>query len=124
MNRGLGHAFLRHVERTRLLLYVLDCSQEPAAVQDALNVLLEEVELHSPGRSLSSSAVLASKMDLVNQDSLFAIEEMAEEHGMPVLQVSAKDGQGVGLLKQQLWEHIEQPKRPLEPESDYEEEGF
>ena len=68
-NRGLGHEFLRHIERTSILIYVLDMSKgtsehenTPAPLQD-LQVLKKELEMYQQGLSSRSSIVVANKMD-------------------------------------------------------------
>jgi GTP-binding protein len=68
-NRGLGHAFLRHIERSRLLVYVLDISQ-PHAWDDFMT-LIKELERHQPGMALQKRGlVIANKADIVSTDLL------------------------------------------------------
>jgi len=64
-NRGLGHQFLRHIERTRILLYVLDMSGEDG--RDPLEdfeVLRRELELHKPELVRKPFIVACNKMDI------------------------------------------------------------
>ena len=91
-NRGLGHAFLRHVERTRVILYVLDSSEPPEVVEENLRVLLDEVEAYSPGLSLAHSALLASKTDCAAEGSVTQVQMLAQELGVQSLEVSAIEG--------------------------------
>ncbi len=64
-DRGLGHEFLRHVERTSLLCFVLDlgAAQHPVDQFDALRT---ELELYLPGLSLRPSIIAANKADIAN----------------------------------------------------------
>lgn len=62
-NRGLGHEFLRHIERTAFLVYVLDVSGEEGSAIKAFNVLQNELEMHEPGLSQRSRCIVANKMD-------------------------------------------------------------
>lgn len=66
-NVGLGHAFLRHIERTSVLCYVLDMGgvdgRDPLADLDALK---NELELYMPGLSKRASMIVANKMDMEN----------------------------------------------------------
>lgn len=65
LNRGLGHSFLRHVERVQGLVFVVDAAgSERRSPVDDLRQLLEELELYQPGLSKTPSLVLANKCDL------------------------------------------------------------
>ena len=68
-NVGLGHAFLRHIERTSVLCYVLDMGgvdgRDPL---DDLDALKNELELYMPGLSKRASMIVANKMDLENAE--------------------------------------------------------
>jgi len=66
LNRGLGFSFLRHVERCRCLLYVVDLSCADPGHQ--LNVLRSELELYEPGLSRRPHLVVGNKVDLVEAD--------------------------------------------------------
>lgn len=90
-NRGLGHAFLRHIERTKLLCYVLDVSLPDP--YETLLLLRSELEAYQPGLGSSRALVVANKIDLP-----FADERLAELearlavnlHGFPGLAWTAK----------------------------------
>lgn len=62
-NRGLGHEFLRHIERTKFLAYVLDMSSPSGEMVDDLAILRNELELHEEGLSKRQSCIVANKMD-------------------------------------------------------------
>lgn len=62
-NRGLGHDFLRHIERTSLLCFVLDLAAEEPPVQQ-LSALQRELELYQPGLSQRPCLIAANKSDL------------------------------------------------------------
>ena len=64
-NRGLGHTFLKHIERTKVLLYVLDgASTEGRDPGDDLENLMEELRLYNPELMQKPSLVFANKIDL------------------------------------------------------------
>ncbi len=98
--RGLGHQFLRHVERTRVLLYLVDASAENPARD--LEVLAREVSLYSAALGEKPRRVVITKADLLP----------AEEHaaapsrlGLPGARlISAHSGEGLGGLVDELWE--------------------
>jgi GTP-binding protein len=100
--KGLGHEFLRHVERTRALLLLVDPSLEPP--ERALDVLRAELQRH--GRRLAELpfAVVVTKQDLLAEDqreeALDAARQWAQEQGaLDVLPISAVTGQGLDKLK-------------------------
>ena len=66
-NRGLGHNFLRHIERCETLLYVVDLSSaDGVSPWRALEILERELEAYLPGLSKRTSVVIGTKMDAPN----------------------------------------------------------
>jgi GTP-binding protein len=101
---GLGLQFLRHVERTRVLLHVVDASgmsgRDP--VQD-LDLVREEVRRYAPDLAERPQLVVATKRDLVGeQDPLPELRRAADRLGFPVVPVSAATGEGLEALKRRL----------------------
>ncbi len=103
--KGLGHEFLRHVERTRALLLLVDPSLEPPG--RALDVLRSELKRH--GRRLAELpyAVLVTKQDLLDEagaaEAVDMVREWGRDHGaLEVLPISSATGQGIGELKKLL----------------------
>lgn len=95
--KGLGHEFLRHTERARVLVVLLDPT--PIQVQsytEQLNVLLGELEAHSPELLSRPRIVAVNKMDAVPDPA--GIEAWAEESGGDVHLISAVDGEGLDRL--------------------------
>ncbi|CAA6654971.1 unnamed protein product [Spirodela intermedia] len=92
-NRGLGHAFLRHIERTKVLAYVVDLA---AAL--GLRDLVVELERHQEGLSARPSLVVANKVDEDGAEAVF--EELRRRVlGVPIFAVSAVLEEGVPELK-------------------------
>lgn len=121
--KGLGLEFLRHIARTRVLLYVLDASQEPRAT---LELLRSELRSYDPELLSRPSVIALNKADLLEPEELQ--ERIAEltGFGLPVLPVSATQGQGLPELVGVLFSLVEAaPKPRLEapvpqpPEADY-----
>jgi len=99
--RGLGHAFLRHAERARVLLLLLDPSplQElPVARQH--EVLLAELERHDPALAARPRVVAVNKADL--PEAADAASALAAARGETVHLVSAVTGQGIEALMHAL----------------------
>ena len=102
---GLGLQFLRHVERTRVLLYVVDASGVSGRDAGAdLRAVREEVRLWNAGLLERPQLVAASKRDLVagDPDPLPGLMREAREQGLEVVPISAVTGAGLPELKQRL----------------------
>lgn len=101
---GLGLQFLRHVERTRVLLHVVDASgataRDPAA---DLRLVREEVRSYLPELLERPQLVAATKRDVEGApDALAALERAAAKLGLEVVPVSAVTGDGLVRLKRRL----------------------
>jgi GTP-binding protein len=97
---GLGIQFLRHVERTRLLVHLVDVSditgRDPA--QD-FYVILRELDSFSPAMASKPMFVVASKIDACqDRERLEAVRRVAEERGLPFFAISAVTGEGLDSL--------------------------
>ncbi|MBE9155895.1 GTPase ObgE [Nodosilinea sp. LEGE 06152] len=104
---GLGHEFLRHIERTRLLLHVVDATAEHPL--DNFHTIQQELEAY--GRDLSDRPqVLAlNKVDALTPEVLG--ELMGQFEGLvpgPVYGISAVAGTGLGPMLQQIWTLLDQ----------------
>jgi GTP-binding protein len=107
--KGLGNDFLRHAERTKLLIYLLDGSS--SSVVDDLGTLDKEIALY---KDLSHKAkiVAVSKVDLPEvQASLSAMQQCFSKVGVPVFYISAVSGQAVLELTGKAMEMVEQASR-------------
>jgi GTPase len=108
--RGLGHQFLRHTERTRLLVHMLDL--DPATARDPLHdfaVINDELRRYSSELAARPQVVVPNKIDLSDvEERLAAVQQFCATRGLPVIPVSAVTGQGlpelVLVLGQHLWE--------------------
>ena len=97
---GLGLQFLRHVERTRLLLHVIDVSgvegRDP--VQD-FNIINEELKKYSEKLANRKQIIVANKIDSMQDESLYnKLEKMAKEKNIEIWKISAVTGEGVNEL--------------------------
>jgi len=116
---GLGHEFLRHAERTRCLIHVIDM----AAIEgrDPVNdyhLINRELALYSPALARRPQVVAANKMDL--PDAARNLERFRREvPDVPVFPISAATGEGVRALMLAVAEMLERLPEP-EPVSDQE----
>lgn len=105
--KGLGLEFLRHISRTRLLIYVLDVSAEPSATLAALQ---RELEAYDPELLKLPALIALNKIDLVTAAEVAAAEQALARFGLPVVAVSASTGAGLEALKAALFALL--PQRP------------
>ena len=98
---GLGHDFLKHVERTRLLLHIVDASgfegRDP--VEDIENIN-GELAKYSEALAALPQILVANKIDAVDPDcdNLARLQAYAQAHDMPFFEISAVSGQGIKPL--------------------------
>lgn len=99
---GLGLQFLRHIERTRLLLHFLDVSgSEGRNPVEDFNVINEELKKYSEKLSTRKQVIVANKIDVMQDDSLYQeVEKMAKEKGIEIFKISAATGEGIKELMQ------------------------
>ncbi|QIA27963.1 GTPase ObgE [Thermaerobacter sp. PB12/4term] len=97
---GLGHEFLRHIQRTRVLIYVVDAAAtEGRDPQQDLATLQDELEAYEPALLDRPGVVAANKMDLPQAaQHLPALEEAARAAGLELVPISAATGEGVDRL--------------------------
>ncbi len=115
---GLGHDFLKHIERTRLLLYMLDVSKGEEVIKD-FEVLKKELELFNPELLKKDYLIALNKIDLFpDLDSIKPIvEKFPEEDKNRIYLISAVTGQGVVDLLYTLWERLKELKSKENVES-------
>jgi GTP-binding protein len=97
---GLGHRFLRHIERCRVLLHLVDLADaEP--VYRRVETLNEELTLYDPTLATRTTMLVGTKADAVSDRSHPAeLAEIASELGVPYVVISAVSGEGVeGMLE-------------------------
>ncbi|MCS7217819.1 MAG: GTPase ObgE [Thermus sp.] len=110
--RGLGLEFLRHIARTRVLLYVLDAADEPLR---ALATLRQEVAAYDPSLLRRPSLIALNKVDLLPPEAVAAQVAALAREGLPVLPVSALTGEGLPGLKEALWGLVQATPAPELP---------
>jgi GTP-binding protein len=98
---GLGHEFLRHVERCSLLLHLVDLSADEHPDQDA-EVVARELELHSKVLAEKPRLVCGSKLDSAIPGNSEKLRAYAKRHGYDYHEISAVTGDGVRELVRKL----------------------
>ena len=120
---GLGHRFLSHLERTRVLIHVVDVSsasgRDPVA---DFETITRELQMF-PGRDSAGErlqdkpvVVAANKIDALDDPSrLQRLREHLQAAGLPLYPVSAATGEGLPLLLEAAWKKLEEHRTHLAP---------
>ncbi len=104
--KGLGHKFLRHIERTKILLFLIEVTSEN--FQQDYNVLLNELKSFSPNLVKKKKVIALSKIDLVEKDELKKLaRKKIKQADSPLLFFSSATKEGVQELLDYLWKEIE-----------------
>ena len=108
LNKGLGHYFLRHIERTKLLIYLVDLGgvdgRDP---NDDIRILKNELEAYMEGLSSRAKIVLANKTDLVEDQDVIDDFILNAEDGLEVIPISAKNDDSFEQVKQRIRELLD-----------------
>ncbi|MDR2863423.1 MAG: GTPase ObgE [Puniceicoccales bacterium] len=114
-NKGLGHEFLRHIERCRLLIFLLDIAgtdgRKPA---DDYQCLVKELERYSPVLVDKPRLIVANKMDA--PDAAKKLAAFKRKHKGEVLPISCLDGTGLDELRKVIRDKVREEKRKKELE--------
>ncbi len=122
---GLGHDFLRHVDRCRLLIHVVDISQSEGrnAIED-IRMINAELEKYNPELAARPQIIVANKCDILDrtQVDIDAFEKFVSDSGYTLVYISAASGEGVKELCRKAYDMLAllPPLTIYEPE--YEEE--
>ena len=118
---GLGIQFLRHVERTRLLLHVIDVSgvEGRNPVQD-FHTINEELKKYSEKLSQRKQIIVANRIDIMQDDTGYKeLEKLAKEQNIEIFKISGATGQGIKELLNRVSEVLKTlPKEEIVDEED------
>lgn len=113
---GLGIQFLRHIERTRLLLHFIDVSgQEGRNPVDDFYIINEELKKYNEKLSKRKQIIVANKIDVMQDDKLYCeLEKVAKKEKMEIFKISATSKQGINELMKYISEELKKlPKEDL-----------
>jgi GTP-binding protein len=107
---GLGTQFLRHIERTRLLVHLVDVSDASGRPDPVKEVAVISQELASFGAHLEQKPVImvASKIDIANPDKLAKLKRFCQKQKLELFPISAVTGKGIDKLKYAIAEKAEE----------------
>lgn len=103
--KGLGDRFLRHVERTRVLLHLVDAS-DPDAVAAAYRAVRNEIHSYSEVLATKPELVVFTKLDLIDSEYRKELESVARELGVKPVLCSAHSGEGIDEVRAAMVEHV------------------
>ena len=108
--RGLGIQFLRHIERTKVLVHLVDMSETGRDPIHDFETLMTELASFDESLAKRPMLVAASKMDVSHSpENLEALRTLVAERGMPFFEISSATGQGIETLKFALAERALPP---------------
>ncbi|MCU1283938.1 MAG: GTP-binding protein Obg [Acidobacteriales bacterium] len=110
---GLGVQFLRHIERTRLLVHLVDVSDasgRPDPVKD-FEVIMAELSSFGAGLDEKPMIVAGAKIDVANKEKLAKLQKYCDKRGYPFIGISAVSGENINKLKWQVGAIVRQMRQ-------------
>jgi GTPase len=114
LGTGLGHDFLRHIERTRVLLHLIDATQEDPIA--AYYTIQDELEAYGRGLTDRPQILALNKIDaFASEEEVASIAaQLQQQTQAPVFLISAVAGMGLDPLLQQIWQVLDASKPTVE----------
>jgi GTP-binding protein len=116
LGHGLGVQFLKHIERTSVLVHLVDVSDTAITAESAkgetadpvanFNVITAELKSFDPALAAKPMLLVASKADVANPDKLRKLQALAKRKKLPFFAISAVTGEGIEPLKFALSEAV------------------
>jgi GTP-binding protein len=103
---GLGIQFLRHIERTRLLVHVVDVSDDAEDPATAVETIERELQAYKPDLLSLPRIAAANKIDLPHGVGLAHIQARCASCGLPLVAISALTGEGIPSLLETIASHL------------------
>lgn len=110
---GLGHRFLRHIERTRVIVHLLEVSPEPGRTPlGDFEALRRELGLYDAALAERPQIVVLNKVDLPDtKRRVTSLRQAFARRGLPFFAISAVTGDGVGPLLEAIWHALVEQRR-------------
>lgn len=101
--KGLGHRFLRHIERNSSLLFMIACDAKD--IQAEYEILLNELRKYNPELLDKKRLLAITKCDMLDEEMMKQMEKLLPK-GVPHIFISAVSGFNIDLLKDKIWEQV------------------
>lgn len=122
LGKGLGDEFLRHVEKTKVLVHLVDISkQDKKDPIESYRVIKCELESFSAGLAHKPEIVVGNKIDLLTDEEVKKAVERFEEEGICLRFISAATGEGINELLETMFEKLQAEKSTQNKEEKKEE---
>ena len=105
---GLGIRFLRHIERCRILVHLVDLAVGEGSAVSELHAVERELEAFDPRLMERERLIVGSKIDAVCEERRRELKAAVADAGLPYLEISSVSGAGVKELKTELFSRLEQ----------------
>jgi len=107
LGHGLGIQFLRHIERTRLLVHLVDVSDTGRDPVEDFEIILRELASFSDDLAAKPMIVVATKLDVAQDPArVKAIEKLAKKRKLPFFKISSATGEGIDKLKHAMADRV------------------
>jgi GTP-binding protein len=106
--KGLGHRFLRHIERNSILLFLIPADSKDH--KQEFDILHKELEEYNPEMLQKDFVIAVSKSDMLDDELKAAIEKELPKK-VPHIFISSVTGQGLSQLKDMLWQTLNAPEK-------------
>jgi GTP-binding protein len=107
---GLGHQFLRHIERTSILLHLVDVSGDDGQPYEDYQVLARELAAYKRELLDRTHVIVLNKIDLVDEERLAEVTQQFIGLDLPLVAISAEEGDGLESLQELLAELLEKQR--------------
>lgn len=102
--KGLGIQFLRHIERTKALVYLLDCTSDD--IKRDFKILQTELKKFNSDLPKKKSLIVITKLDIATNEIKKKLKELTFSKKYPVLKISAATNEGIPELVEAMWKMI------------------
>lgn len=99
--KGLGIQFLKHIERTKALAYLIDCTSED--IKNDFKVLQRELQEFNPDLPKKKSLIIITKLDVATDEAKKALKKLTFPKKYPVFKISSATNEGIGELVEAMW---------------------
>jgi GTPase len=109
--QGLGHDFLRHIDRTRLLIHLVEATQSPEDAFEYYKTIVSELKSSEYDLTSKPMIVVLSKCDMVSEDALTTLKSYFKDNKIDMMEISSFSKQGIPSLIEAIYKlHAEHTK--------------